>query len=96
MAKVQIGLLLLITCLSACASMRDAELLKYEAYVAEVDQRTARGEIAEVEADNLKMHAYQDYQAKRKAEEKQLLRDSDSQLLKSQNQELNAVLRRAQ
>ena len=96
MQKKQVGVLAVIFLLLACVGSKDPELLKYENYIAQIDQRTARGEIAEVEADNLKMHAYQDYQEARRREEKQLLRESDSQFMKWQNQEINSALRRVQ
>lgn len=81
--------------LSACAGARDPHLLKYETYATEIDQKTARGEISQMEADNLKLQAHQEYQAERRREERELLQDSVSQQIKSQNQEINAVLRQS-
>lgn len=81
--------------LSSCAGGKTPELLRYETYASETDQRAGRGEITQMEADNLKMQAYQDYQEARRREERQLLRDSFSQQVKSQNQELNAIARQS-
>ena len=94
--KNQVGLLFLIILLSACAGARDARLLKYEAYSAELEQKVALGKIAQVEADNLKMKAYQEYEAARRDEEDQLMHDSIARQTDTQNQEMNAILRQVQ
>ncbi len=91
--KILIGYLVLSLLISACVGARDSRLVKYEAYSAELDQKAARGEISQLEADNLKIQAYQDYQETRRREEQQLLHDSISQQIKAQNQEINSILR---
>ena len=94
--KNQVGLLLLIILLSACAGARDVRLLKYETYSAELEQKVALGKIAQVEADNLKMKAHQEYEAARRNEEDQLMHDSIARQTDTQNQEMNAILRQVQ
>ena len=94
--KNQVGILLLMVLLSACAGARDGGLLKYEAYSAELEQKVARGEIAQVEADNLKMKAYQEYETARRSEEDKLMHDSIARQTDEQNQEMNAILRQVQ
>ena len=89
------GFLSLIILLTACTGIKDPRLVKYEAYAAEVDQKAARGVLTQMEDDNLKIQAYQEYQAERRREEQRLLNDTISQQVKSQNQEINSVLRQA-
>ena len=74
--KNELGFLVLMVLLLACAGVRDTGLLNYEVYSAELVQKVARGEIAQVEADNLKMIAYQEYEATRRDEEGKLMHDS--------------------
>lgn len=93
--KNKAWLLSMIILFSACAGGKDPLLAKYESYAAETDQRAARGEISQMDADNLKMQAYQDYQEIRRREERQMMNDLVSQQTRAQNQELNAVLRQA-
>lgn len=94
--KNGIEFFLLIVLLSACAGVRDTGLLKYEVYSTELEQKVARGEIAQVEADNLKMKAYQEYEATRRDEEGQLMHNSIARQTDEQNQEMNAILRQVQ
>lgn len=88
--------ILIAVLVSGCAAARDPALLKYEAYAAELDQRVVRGELASMEAENLKLEAYQEYQETRRREEKRLMDETVSRQLKSQNQEIQTLINQAQ
>ncbi len=90
--------LLVVLGLSACAVTEDPLLLKYESETAAIEQQAARGEISQTESDNLKLQAQQEYQLARRREEERLFPDDESvsQQMKSQNQEISAVLRQVQ
>ncbi len=89
----QIRFLILISVLffAGCASMKSPLLEKYESELAMIDQRAARGEITQTEADNLKLQAQQAYLDARRCEEKSV-NDDIERKMQSQNQEVNAVL----
>lgn len=75
---------------AGCAGVKGPALLKYESAVAEIDQRTARGEVSSMESDNLKLQAHQQYLAEKRLEERMLSHESDRQI-QSQNQDVNAA-----
>ena len=75
-----------------CVGVKSPQLLKYENEIVALDQRAARGEITQLEADNLKLQAHQSYLEARRQEEK-LFNDNVDRQIKSQNQDINSVLR---
>lgn len=81
--------------LVGCAVGKHPALIKYEAVVAETDVRVARGEITELEAENLKLAADQEYVEARRRQERQLDEDAE-RLIKNQNQDINAASRQFQ
>ncbi len=81
--------------LAGCAVGKHPALVKYEAAVTEADARAARGEITQLEAENLKLAANQDYVEARRRQERQLDEDAE-RLIKNQNQDINAVSRQFQ
>ena len=81
-------LFLVLVSAVGCVGVKGPALLKYEGAVAEIDQRTAQGEISAMESDNLKLQAHQQYLTEKRLEER-MVHDESARQIQSQNQDVS-------